>query len=56
MRILNFIFNLLILLLVLLMANHFFHFIQVAGWITAVLLIVAAVLFFIRAYIRYGKR
>jgi hypothetical protein len=56
MKIINFIFNIFIILLVLLLANSFFHFIKVAGWMTTITLIVAAVLFFIRAYVRYGKR
>jgi len=56
MKIINFIFNIFIILLVILLANYFFHFIKIAGWMTVITLIVAAVLFFIRAYVRYGKR
>lgn len=56
MKTLNLAFNVAILLLLLLVVNQFFHLVQLPGWVIMGVMLVSALLFFVRFYLRMKGR
>ncbi len=55
-KIVDFGFNIMVIILVLLVANYFMKLVVIPEWLMLVIFLVSALLFFIRTWFRLGRR